>query len=139
MPPTAVVFDFNGTISHDEPLLAELFRIMFAEIGIDVSEELYFQEFAGYADPEIIDRVLTRFGRGDERDTAERLVQRRIDLYLEAVRDRSPVLPAAADAVRRIAGLVPVAIASGASRPEIEAVLRASGLRDLVEVIVTAE
>ena len=50
MPPTAVVFDFNGTISHDEPLLAVLFREMFAEIGIDVTESLYFEEFAGYSD-----------------------------------------------------------------------------------------
>src|SRR4029078_5383663 len=45
----------------------------------------------------------------------------------------------AAEAVREIAARVPVAIASGASRPEIEAVLKATGLRPLFEVIVTAE
>lgn len=139
MTPTAVVFDFNGTISHDEPLLAVLFRQMFAEIGIDVTESLYFEEFAGYSDPEIIHRVLTRFGRGDEQDTAQRLIGRRIDLYLASVAEHSPVLPAAAEAVREIAARVPVAIASGASRPEIEAVLRATGLRPLFDVIVTAD
>jgi HAD superfamily hydrolase (TIGR01509 family) len=139
MPPTAVVFDFNGTISHDEPLLAVLFREMFAEIGIDVTESLYFDEFAGYSDPEIVHRVLTRFGRGDEHDTAQRLIERRIELYLGAVAERSPVQPAAAEAVREIAARVPVAIASGASRPEIEAVLSATGLRRLFEVIVTAD
>src|SRR6476620_11154264 len=95
MPPTAVVFDFNGTISHDEPLLAVLFREMFAEIGIDVTESLYFEEFAGYSDPEIVDRVLTRFGRGDGPETAKRLVARRIKLYLAAVAERSPVQPGA--------------------------------------------
>ena len=139
MTPTAVVFDFNGTISHDEPLLAVLFRQMFAEIGIDVTESLYFEEFAGYSDPEIVDRVLARFGRGDERDTAKQLIDRRIELYLEAVAEHSPVQPAAAEAVREIAARVPVAIASGASRPEIEAVLRAAGLRPLFDVIVTSE
>jgi len=139
MPPTAVVFDFNGTISHDEPLLAVLFREMFAEIGIDVTESLYFEEFAGYSDPEIVDRVLARFGRGGEPETAKRLVARRIELYLAAVAERSPVQPGAAAAVREIAARVPVAIASGASRPEIEAVLKATGLRRLFEVIVTAE
>ena len=139
MPPTAVVFDFNGTISHDEPLLAVLFREMFAEIGIDVTESLYFEEFAGYSDPEIVDRVLARFGRGGEPETAKRLVARRIELYLAAVAERSPVQPGAAAAVREIASRVPVAIASGASRPEIEAVLKATGLRRLFEVIVTAE
>ena len=139
MPPTAVVFDFNGTISHDEPLLAVLFREMFAEIGIDVTESLYFEEFAGYSDPEIVNRVLARFGRGGEPETAKRLVARRIELYLAAVAERSPVQPGAAAAVREIAARVPVAIASGASRPEIEAVLKATGLRPLFEVIVTAE
>ncbi|MFI5050517.1 MAG: HAD family hydrolase [Gaiellales bacterium] len=139
MPPTAVVFDFNGTISHDEPLLAVLFREMFAEIGIDVTESLYFEEFAGYSDPEIVDRVLARFGRGGEPETAKRLVARRIELYLAAVAEHSPVQPGAAAAVREIAARVPVAIASGASRPEIEAVLKATGLRTLFEVIVTAE
>ena len=112
---------------------------MFAEIGIDVTESLYFEEFAGYSDPEIVDRVLARFGRGGEPETAKRLVARRIELYLAAVAERSPVQPGAATAVREIAARVPVAIASGASRPEIEAVLKATGLRRLFEVIVTAE
>ncbi len=137
--PRAVVFDFNGTISHDEPLLAELFHEMFAEVGIDVPASLYFERFAGYSDPEIVERVLTHFGRGGDEATAERLVARRIELYLEAVRTRSTVLPAAAAAVCEIAGRLPVAIASGAARPEIEAVLASSGLRLLFEVIVAAE
>ena len=57
-PPRAVVFDFNGTISDDEPLLAELCTLIFGEIGIEVTEERYFGEFAGYSDPEIVERVL---------------------------------------------------------------------------------
>jgi len=139
VPPRAVVFDFNGTISHDEPLLAEIFERMFAEVGIDVPAQLYFSDFAGYSDPEIVDRVLERFGRGGDRASAAALVDRRMELYLEAVRTRNPVLPAAAEAVRRIADRVPVAIASGAARVEIEGVLEAAGLRPVFDVIVTAE
>ena len=29
----AVVFDFNGTLSHDEPLLLVIFQELFAEYG----------------------------------------------------------------------------------------------------------
>ena len=36
MTPAAVIFDFNGTLSDDEQLLAELFHEIFAEVGIDV-------------------------------------------------------------------------------------------------------
>jgi beta-phosphoglucomutase len=137
-PPRAVVFDFNGTISDDEPLLAELCAAIFADIGIDVPRELYFGEFAGYSDPEIVERVLRRHGRYATA-VAERLLARRTALYLERAASGETVHPAAAACVREIAARVPVAVASGAARAEVEAVLHGSGLRGLFEVIVAAE
>ena len=80
-PPRAVVFDFNGTISDDEPLLAELCTLIFGEIGIEVTEERYFSEFAGYSDPEIVERVLADAGRPDPA-VAQSLLDRRTELYL---------------------------------------------------------
>jgi HAD superfamily hydrolase (TIGR01509 family) len=137
-PPRAVVFDFNGTISDDEPLLAELCTLIFAEIGIEVSRELYFGAFAGYSDPEIVERVLRRHERHDQA-LAEQLLTRRTALYLERAASGETVHAAAAACVREIAGRVPVAVASGAARAEVEAVLEGSGLRGLFEVIVAAE
>jgi beta-phosphoglucomutase len=138
-PARAVIFDFNGTVSHDEPLLAELFSRIFGEVGIEVPPSLYFEEFAGYSDPEIVARMLERNGRGGDREAAEHLLRRRTELYLEALAERPTVLPQAALAVREIAARVPVAIASGAARREIDAVLEASGLDDVFDVIVSAE
>lgn len=137
--PRAVVFDFNGTVSHDEPLLAELFHETFGEVGIDVPASLYFEEFAGFSDPEIVQKVLERFGRGGEADTAAAVLSRRTELYLERVAERPTIRPGAAEAVRRIAAAVPVAIASGAARCEIDASLAAAGLGGVVGVIVAAE
>jgi beta-phosphoglucomutase len=136
--PAAVIFDFNGTVSDDEGLLAELFQRIFAEVGIEVPASLYFEEFVGYSDSEICRRLLARFGRDGEGLT-ERLVARRTELYLEAQRERPTVRPEAAELVRQVAARVPVAIASGAARREIETVLEASGLRDLFEVLVCLE
>ena len=137
-PPRAVVFDFNGTISDDEPLLAELCAVIFAEIGIEVSRELYFGEYAGYSDPEIVERVLDRHGRYDPA-LAEQLLARRTALYLERAASGETVHAAAAACVREIAARVPVAVASGAAGAEVEAVLVGSGLRGLFDVIVAAE
>ena len=131
MRPAAVIFDFNGTISDDEGLLAELFERIFGEVGIEVPASLYFEQFAGYADDEICRLVLERFGRSGEPGLQEHLVERRAQLYMEAQRTRSTVRPEAADCVRQIAARVPVAIASGAARVEIEGVLESSGLREL--------
>jgi beta-phosphoglucomutase len=137
--PRAVIFDFNGTISHDEPLLAELFERIFGEVGIAVPASLYFEEFAGYSDPEIVDRVLARFRPGAGPGLARRLVERRTALYLEAVAGRSTVASETAELVRRVAERRPVAIASGAARKEIETVLEGAGLRGVFEVIVSCE
>jgi beta-phosphoglucomutase len=137
-PPRAVIFDFNGTISDDEPLLARIFAREFAEVGIDVDEALYYREFAGYSDPEIVERVLRWFDRWDPA-VFERLIGRRTEYYLEAVAERSPVRPAAADFVRRVAERVPAAVCSGSSRVEILAVLRSSGLDGLFQTVVSAE
>ena len=137
-PPRAVIFDFNGTLSYDEPLLARIFARMFGEVGVDVDEDLYFQEFAGYSDIEIVERVLTHFDRY-EPALAARMAERRSELYLEAVTEQSPVLPAAADFVRRVAERVPVAIVTGALRRDVAAVLEVSGLGELFGVLVSAE
>jgi len=137
--PGAVIFDFNGTISDDEQLLAELFHTIFAEVGIDVPAGLYFDEFVGYSDAEICERLLARFGRPNEDGLVERLIARRTELYLEAQHERPTVRPQAVEMVRQVAARVPVAIASGAARLEIETVLEASGLRDLFEVLVCLE
>ena len=136
--PAAVIFDFNGTISDDEPLLARLFVQIFAEAGIEVTERLYFDEFAGYSDPEIVHQVLGRLGRSDPA-LESALLDRRTVLYLDAVTREPPVPPEAAGFVRQVAERVPVAIASGAARREIEAVLVAAGLRELFPVLVATE
>ena len=137
--PSAIVFDFNGTLSDDEELLSDLFVQIFGEIGVAVTRDLYFGEYAGLADPEIVARVLERFGRGGDDGLADRLLSRRTELYLAAVARRPPIRPQAAEFARRAAARVPVAIASGAARAEIEAVLAAAGLADLFPVLVTAE
>jgi beta-phosphoglucomutase len=137
-PPAAVVFDFNGTISDDEPLLAELFVQIFGEIGIEVTEERYFGEFAGYSDPEIVERVLSQTGRYDLA-AARRLLDRRSELYLARAGGGETVHPEVAACVREIAGRVPVAVASGAVRAEVEPVLQGAGLRALLVAVVTAD
>ena len=137
-PPRAVVLDFNGTVSDDEPLLAELFVEIFGEIGIEVTEERYFGEFAGYSDPEIVERVLAAAGRPDPA-VGRRLLARRTELYLARAGSGETVHPAVAACVREIADRVPVAVASGAVRAEVEAVLDGVGLRSLLAAVVTAD
>jgi beta-phosphoglucomutase len=130
----AVIFDFNGTLSQDEPILCEIFSDLFAEHGRPLSAQEYFDQLAGLSDPEI---VRTWLGR-DHPDVDE-VIEQRIARYRERVADGSSVPEAVREAVRYTAKRVPVAVVSGAARAEIEHVLEASGLDGLIAAIVPAE
>jgi len=134
LPARAVIFDFNGTLSHDEPILCEIFCELFAEYGRPLSAQEYFDELAGLSDPEIV-----RTWLGRDHPAVEEVIERRIERYRELVGDGSSVPEAVREAVRYAAERVPVAIVSGAARVEIEPVLQAAGLAGHVRAIVAAE
>lgn len=50
----AVLFDFNGTLSHDEELWFEVYRDLFAELGLSLTRREYFKEFVGLGDADLI-------------------------------------------------------------------------------------
>jgi beta-phosphoglucomutase len=130
----AVIFDFNGTLSHDEPILLAIFQKLFAEYGRPLSAEEYFDELAGLSDPEIV-----RTWLGADHPAVDEAIERRIERYRELTADGSTVSQQVRAAVRYAAERVPVAVVSGAARAEIEPVLEAAGLGDLVSVVVAAE
>jgi HAD superfamily hydrolase (TIGR01509 family) len=134
MRPRAVVFDFNGTISNDEPILCEIFQRLFAARGKPLSAQEYYDQLAGLSDPEI---VRTWLGAGHP--AVPEVIAQRIDLYREAVADGTSISKPVRAAVRYAAKRVPVVIVSGAAREEIAPVLEAAGLAALVFAIVAAK
>jgi beta-phosphoglucomutase len=132
--PQAIVFDFNGTLSQDEPILCDIFVKLFAEHGKPLSALEYFDELAGLSDPEI---VRTWLGR-DHPDVDE-VIAERTRRYRAAVADGSSVTPELREAVRFAAARVPLAIVSGAARSEIESVVEAAGLATAFAFIVAAD
>ncbi len=131
--PRALIFDFNGTLSHDEPLLYEIYRELFARYGRPLTEEQYFAELAGLSEEAIIGRWLHIDG-----PLLASLMSERIAAYADRA-DGATVIEAVRAAVRYAAERVPVAIVSGAYRAEIEPVIEAARLTPLFTTIVTAD
>ncbi len=134
MAPRAAVFDFNGTLSDDEPILYGIYAEMFAAHGRPLTEQEYADELAGHSEDEIIGRWL-----GHDRPDLAELVAERIARYRDAVSDGSTVSLEVREAVRYAAGRVPVAVVSGAAREEIVPVVEAAGLAPLIRAIVAAD
>jgi HAD superfamily hydrolase (TIGR01509 family) len=136
--PDAVIFDFNGTLSDDEPLLYELFSAMFAErLGWSMTRREYAQGLAGLSDREIIVRALARSGRPV---AVEDLLSERSDRYRDLVSGRSPVREETRALVRRLVELgLRLAIVTGAQRADVDLVLADVPEARSFEVVVTAE
>ena len=130
----AIVFDFNGTLSEDEPILCEIFIELFAEHGKPLSAQEYFDHLAGHSDPEIVYRWL-----GRDHPDVEAVIDERVRRYRAAASDGSTIHEPVREAVRYAAERVPVAIVSGAARAEIEPVVEAAGLAPLFRGIVSSD
>jgi beta-phosphoglucomutase len=134
MPIAAVVFDFNGTLSDDEPVLCDIFMHLFAEHGKPMSAQEYFDHLAGLSDPEIV-----RTWLGEDHPDVQAVIDERVSRYRAAVADGSSVRDHTREAVRWAAERVPLAICSGAARAEIEPVVEAAGLATSFRTIVSSD
>lgn len=132
--PRAIIFDFNGTLSQDEPILCEIFVELFAEHGKPLSAQEYFDVLAGRSDLDIV-----RTWLGPDHPDVDEVVEERVRRYRALVADGSSVPDTVREAVLYAAERVPLAIVSGAARAEIEPVVEAAGLADAFDFIVTAD
>jgi beta-phosphoglucomutase len=130
----ALMFDFNGTLSDDEPLLFAILADLFAEQGRPLSEEVYYDRLAGLSDPEIV-----RMWLGADHPAVEAVLAERVARYRARVSDGSTIPAAGRDAVLHAAGRVPVAVVSGALRDEVVPALEAAGLAEAIAVVVTID
>ena len=131
MPIRAVIFDFNGTLSQDEPVLCRIYRELFAEYGNPISDQDYYERLSGLAEHAIAEICL---GPGDPRIPA--FIRERIGRYRATVADGSTVTEPTREAVRFAGERARLAVVSGAARDEIVPVVAAAGLGELLAIVV---
>jgi HAD superfamily hydrolase (TIGR01509 family) len=135
----AIIFDFNGTLCLDEPLLLRLYQRVLGEEGLALAAAAYEAEYLGLSDAAIFAKALTAAGRRADAAAVAAMVARKSRYYLEAVAARPPLAPGAAVLVRAAAQRYRLAVASGAPRREVDWVLRQAGLRDRFAALVAME
>jgi beta-phosphoglucomutase len=139
VPLRAIVFDFDGVIANSEPLHFRAFRDVLAQEGVELTMQAYYERFLGYDDRGVFSAVSVERGLAWSPPNVSRLVARKAICLEELERDVSVLFPGAAEAIRRAAAAVPLAIASGALGPEIRRILDHAGLTRHFAAIVSAE
>jgi beta-phosphoglucomutase-like phosphatase (HAD superfamily) len=94
-PDPAVIFDFNGTLSDDEPILFDIFGALFGEhLGWTMTAAEYRSELLGRSDREIVEYAVTRHGHGAPAQVDDLLRLRQREYQARARRTtRSPKTP----------------------------------------------
>ena len=135
----AIVFDFDGVIANSEPLHFQAFRDVLAARGLAFDERDYYARYLGFDDVGVFQAVGAERSAGWTPGRISELVADKA-VRLETLEHGSSILfPGAADAIRRAAAAVPIAIASGARGDEIRRVLTREHLAGYFTAIVAAE
>ena len=135
----AVIFDFNGVLVDDEAIHFALFREVLAQEGVSITELDYHDRYLGYDDRGCFEAALADAGQFATADRIDQLIAQKARRYVEVAGEGLRFFPNAAETIRAVAERWPVAICSGALRPEIEYALRQLNRIDQIMVIVSAE
>jgi len=134
----AIVFDFDGVIANSEPLHLQAFQQALAEDGIELAARDYYARYLGFDDVGMFQALAQDRGIAMSDRHVTELVTRK-GVKLQALLHADSVLfPGAADFIRHAAAAVPIAIASGALRHEIDEITGAAGLASLFTVVIAS-
>jgi beta-phosphoglucomutase len=134
----AIVFDFDGVIANSEPLHLLAFQQALAEDGVELSPADYYARYLGYDDVGLFEALAKDRGMAMSGGDIDALVARKGERMQSLLRSGSVLFPGAIEFIREAAAAVPIAIASGAMRHEIDEVIDAAGISDLFSTIVAA-
>jgi beta-phosphoglucomutase len=134
----AAVFDFDGVIVDSEPLHFRSLRDALKGDGVTITRGEYWSRYLAYDDRAAIRLALELHGEAAPSDRISRIEGRKALRFAELIPE-VPVFDGARELVRKLADLVPLAIASGARHDEIEAILSGALLRDAFAAIVGVE
>ena len=135
----AVIFDFNGVLLNDETVHCDLFAEILAQEGVPFDMKAYHEVYLGFDDRGCFEAALQDAGQDASPARVDDMIARKARRYLEVAEGGLPFFPGAGECLEAISDRWPVAINSGALRPEIELALNRLGLRDRVHAIVSAE
>jgi beta-phosphoglucomutase len=137
-PLQAIVFDFDGVIANSEPLHLLAFQQVLTEEGIELTAHDYFHRYLGYDDVGMFETLARDRGLEMNGESVAALVSRKGAKMQEMLHSGSVLFPGAKEFIRKAAAEVPIAIASGALRHEIDEIIEAAGMANLFATVVAS-
>jgi len=134
---TALIFDLDGTLVDTSPMHASAFADVFTKLGIT---DFDYDEFAGRRTDDVIRTVLTRNGIVPQPELVKTLARRKQKSVIALIECKPGLLPGAKNFLLRMEGAGKrLALATSASRAGATASMRANGIEELFEIVITGD
>jgi HAD superfamily hydrolase (TIGR01509 family) len=136
----AVIFDFDGVITDSEILHFRAFNAVLAPHGFELTKHEYYKDYLGMADKDCFKALIGEGRLRLQEAQIPVLIQQKTRLFEQLARTEGRIIEGVREFLDVLArAQVPIAICSGALRPEIELILEEAGLRGHFDIIVSAE
>jgi len=138
--PQAVIFDCDGILVDTEPLHYRAFQKVLIPLGLGHDFAHYLEQFIGFDDRDAFIHAFKEAGIELSAATLETLIEAKSTALRELIQQGVPTFPGVVDLVRELMDRgIPMAVASGALRHEVEAFVASLGLQGAFRAIVAAD
>jgi beta-phosphoglucomutase len=134
----AIIFDFDGVIADSEPLHFRAFQHTLADEGHVLTSAEYYARYLGFDDVGAFHAFARERGVSVTDADVAALVARKGVKLQQLMHAGGVLFPGALEFIRAAASAVPIAVASGALRHEIDEVLQGAGVAGLFQTIVAS-
>jgi beta-phosphoglucomutase len=136
----AVIFDFDGVITDSEILHFRAFNQVLAPHGMQMTQKEYYSDYLGLSDLDCFTALIREGKLGLQESSVKDLGSRKTRFFEELARKEGSIIAGVREFLDLLASnKIPLAICSGALRPEIELILEDANLRGFFDEIVSAE
>jgi len=136
----AVIFDFDGVITDSEILHFRAFNRVLARFSVEITMRDYYKTYLGLTDVDCFNLLISEGQLKTTKDKIEDLLKQKNEVFQELAKTEGRIIEGVHDFLKMIEqNNIPMAICSGALRPEIELILEEARLRHFFEVIISAE
>jgi len=138
--PQAVIFDCDGILVDTEPLHYRAFQKVLVPLRLGHDYARYIGHFIGFDDRDTFVHAFREAGIELEEATLERLIEAKSMALREIIEQGVPSFPGVVELVKELLDRgIPMAVASGALRHEVEAFIASLGLKRAFLAIVAAD
>lgn len=135
----AIIFDCDGIIADTEPLHFAALTKTLAEESIEITKDEYDSEYLSFDDRGCFKKAFSKVNLPISDEKINRLIARKASYFDPFLNTHLQIFPGVIPFVLEVSRHYPLAIASGARRDEIQAILNFAKLSPYFKCIVSTE